>query len=269
MNAMLFAWLVAAVSGLGLRADTIPPRGSAPSFSDSSIVNAASNQAGPLSPNSIATIYGVGLAYGTASFKPPGTGPVTLLPTDLSNLGVIVTVGGVSAGLFYVSPKQINFLVPSVLLPGQAEVRVALDGIVGPTGIKVQIAAAAPAVFQLDAQTVIATRQDGSLIRAGNSAKGGDVIILYATGLGDVVPPLSDRQIAAVARPIKQIGDLRVLIDGVALPADQIFYAGVTPGFAGLYQINLRLPDGTKPNAEIRVAIGNQTSPPSLTLPND
>ena len=89
----------------------------APSYSAASIVNAADNLAGPLAPNTIATIYGTGLAYGTKWLTPDDIrGGV--LPTVLPGTGVRILVGGVLANLYYVSPLQINFLVPPNLLPG-------------------------------------------------------------------------------------------------------------------------------------------------------
>jgi uncharacterized protein (TIGR03437 family) len=50
------------------------------------------------------------------------------------------------------------------------------------------------------------------------------------------------------------------------LSADRIKYAGVTPGYAGLYQINLALPDSPGQDPEIRVAIGDQSTPSGLKL---
>ena len=68
----------------------------APSYSAASIVNAADNLAGPLAPNTIATIYGTGLAYGTKWLTPDDIrGGV--LPTVLPGTGVRILVGGVLA----------------------------------------------------------------------------------------------------------------------------------------------------------------------------
>jgi len=56
-------------------------------------------------------------------------------------------------------------------------------------------------------------------------------------------------------------------LGGKAVDPSRILYAGVTPGFAGLYQINLRVPGGLDADPEIRVFIGLQGSPSFLKLP--
>jgi uncharacterized protein (TIGR03437 family) len=58
-----------------------------------------------------------------------------------------------------------------------------------------------------------------------------------------------------------------VLLNGKAVPPGSVSYAGLAPGFAGLYQINLVVPSGLPPNPEIRIAIGQQISPPLVLLP--
>ena len=45
------------------------------------------------------------------------------------------------------------------------------------------------------------------------------------------------------------------------------FFTGLTPGFAGLYQINLRLPDSLSPNPVIQIVMGSDSSPATVQLP--
>lgn len=257
-------WLAVLALGSVLRADSSAPR-DAPSYSGASVVNAADNQPGPLAPNSIATIYGTGLAYTTRALS-AGDVRAGVIPTVLPGTGLRVIVGGIGAGIYYVSPTQINFLVPNILLPGPTEVQIALDAIAGPA-IPIQIAKAAPALFQLDRQTVIAARTDGSVLTRDSPGRGGDYVTFYATGLGQVVPPLSDREIPFAAAKIKLLTELKITVDGVTLDPRSIGYAGVSPGFGGLYQINLKLPDTVGNNPEIRVSIADQSSPAGVEIP--
>jgi uncharacterized protein (TIGR03437 family) len=57
-----------------------------------------------------------------------------------------------------------------------------------------------------------------------------------------------------------------VLLDGQPIPVENILYAGITPGFAGLYQIDLRLPTQIGMTPELRIALGDQMSQGSLRL---
>jgi uncharacterized protein (TIGR03437 family) len=248
--------------GLVARADTLPQ---GPYYSAASIVNSADNQSGMLAPNTIATIYGSGMAYNTRTLQTSDL-VANLLPTVLSGTGVRVLVGGIPAGIYYVSPVQINFLVPSLLLPGPAGVQVVLDSLDGPL-VTVQLGSAAPAIFQADQQTVIAIRLDGTLITSIAPAHPGDYVTLFATGLGQTIPPVAYRELPTTAAFIQQMSTFQAILDGAPLDAGYILYAGVAPGFAGLYQINLQLPDSVGANPEIRVGVGGKMSPPGLLLP--
>ena len=237
----------------------------APIYSTDSLVNSADNQSGWLAPNAIATLYGRNLAYGTRTLSSDDirTG---VLPTVLPNTGVRVLVNGLPANPYYVSPTQINFLIPPNLLPGPSTVQLVIDGLAGPQ-IPVALAAAAPALFQLDQQNVIATRADGSLITPTTSAKPGDVIVLYATGLGPAVPPVGYGELPRSLAPLQMLTDFHVLLDGNAIDPSAIAYAGIAPGFAGLYQINLILPGSIGSNPEIRIGIGDAVSKTGLHIP--
>ena len=212
-----------------------------------------------MAPNTIATIYGKGLSLTPADVA----GGV--LPTTLPGTGVTVLAGLLAASVFYVSPTQINFLVPSVLKPGRINFRVVLNGITGPA-VPVDLAAVSPAIYQFDAQTVIATRLDGSLVTAEAPARPRDVIVFYATGLGDTLPPPINSNIATSAAPLKDIAGFKVLLDGVSVDRSLILYAGLAPGFAGLYQINVRLPDGLGSDPQIQIALPDAISPLGLKL---
>ena len=250
--------------GFAERADTRAPR-EAPSYSGASIVNAADNQPGWLAPNTIATLYGSELAYTTKAITSADIHD-GLLPTVLPGTGVRILIGGLPAVIYFVSPGQINFLIPSLLLPGPSDLQLAIDGRSGPD-LPIQIAPAAPALFQLDQGTVVATRADGSVISPNAPATPGDYVILYATGLGQTVPPVIYGQVPTGAANLKQMADLRIMLDGVAVDPSRIAYAGIAPGFAGLYQINLKLPDTTGANPEIRVGLADQLSRAGIRLP--
>jgi len=225
-------------------------------------VNAATGLSGAISPNAIVSIYGTNLAFGTeaatgANLQNGG------LPLTLD--GVTVHVGGFYAGIFFVSPNQINFLVPYELLGPAITVTVARQNIAGPS-LTVPLAPVSPAFFQWNNNYAVAQHADGSLVSPDSPAQGGEIIVLYSDGLGRTHPDITSGYIAGTALPILAASQLQILVGGNPCPSSSILYAGVTPGFAGLYQINLRLPDTLAPDSEIRIAIGSAMSPAGVQL---
>jgi uncharacterized protein (TIGR03437 family) len=229
-----------------------------PSYTAQTIVNSATQTAEALAPNSIATIYGTNLAYSTQS----ASSPTGALPETMA--GVTVIVQGFIANVFYVSPTQINFLVPYQLLPGTVTVVVANQGHAGPT-VQIQLNATSPGMFVYN-NLAIATHLNGVLLSINNPATPGEIVIIYAAGLGRVTPDTSQGRIASAAASITAASQLQVLLAGTACPPGNVLYAGLAPGFAGLYQINLVIPPLTPPNPEIRISVGPQISPPGLAL---
>jgi uncharacterized protein (TIGR03437 family) len=85
-------------------------------------------------------------------------------------------------------------------------------------------------------------------------AKPGDVLTLYATGLGLTNPSFAAGQLPSGASSIAS--DLQVTIGSTTLAKTDVLYAGVTPSTAGLYQINIHLP----------LAIPNGDQPVQMTV---
>jgi uncharacterized protein (TIGR03437 family) len=112
----------------------------------------------------------------------------------------------------------------------------------------------------------VASHADYSLITPDAPARPGELVILYASGLGATSPDLPVSGAPAMAQLIKRFADIRVLVNGAAVDQERIAYAGVSPGTAGLYQVNVRLPDTSDPDPEIRLAIGDQSSAGGLKL---
>ncbi|MDP2999168.1 MAG: hypothetical protein Q8N47_16900 [Bryobacterales bacterium] len=255
--------LVALTFGSLLDAESV--RRQAPSYSAASIVNAATNLPGPLAPNTIATIYGTGLSFVTRAVAAEdirgGVLPILLIGT-----GVGVYIRGVPAHIYYVSPTQVNLLIPSTLAPGPAVLQLTVDGRAGPA-VSIQLSAAAPALFSASERWIVACRPDGSVIGPEQPARPGDLVILYASGLGPTIPNPHSGELPSQAAVLERLSEFQVLLDGVPVGPDRIAYAGVAPGFAGLYQINLRLPDALAPNPQVRLRLGDETSPAGAALP--
>ena len=182
-----------------------------PFLLDTTVLNAASFAAG-LTPLGLQTIFGANLAGGVKVAAPfPWPGRIN---------DVEVLVNGKPQPLIYVSDSQINFYLADSL--GGSEATLVVNTPLGTSGeIKVSLRPLQPGIF-FDTSTGI-----GAILRQGAYLQ------VYATGLG----PVEQRDgFFYVIAPVQ------VLIDGVR---GEVQYAGLAPGFAGLYQVNVKLPAGT------------------------
>jgi uncharacterized protein (TIGR03437 family) len=245
------AWFVlAALAGSAAR-------GAAPSYSTESIVNASDYAPGPFAPNSIVSIFGVELSY-----RVEGLTTHDRLPDNLAD--VRVYVANYPVPLIYVSPTQINFVVPSNQTPGKVLVRVSRQGLTGPE-VAITVVDAAPQLFKFKDGYVIAQHgADYSLVTADSPAKPGEVIVFYASGLGRTSPNPAPFEIQQTSS--KVAGELNLSLDGIAVNPADIWYAGLTPGIAGVYQINLKLSDILGADSEIRASMAGQTSAAGVKL---
>jgi uncharacterized protein (TIGR03437 family) len=92
-------------------------------------------------------------------------------------------------------------------------------------------------------------------------AKAGDYVALYATGLGLTDPPFATGQIAN--QEATTVFPVSVSLNAVAHAPSDVLYAGVAPGYAGLYQVNIRIPAST-PNGDLPVSLSvNGVSTPA------
>ena len=237
----------------------------APEYSSDGVVHAASYRPGPLAANTFVTIYGKYLSYVTRSLEAQDI-RAGELPTALPGANVRVRVGPFSAQIVYVSPTQINALVPANLVPGPTDLAVFREGVWGPS-VKVDLRAAAPGLFLQGPTTVIATHADGSLVDFANPASPAETVVLYATGLGATSPPQEYGRLSTGPDRLSRLDQFRVIVAGEELDPARIDYAGIAPGFAGLYQINVRLPVSLPPDPEIRLRCGDDWSPSGFRLP--
>jgi len=245
-----------------------------PLFAGAGIVSAAAAVSyTALAPGSAISIYGTRLAESTA---PAAALP---LPAKLVDTQVFVTgataagtsTGLIPAPLYYVSENQVNALIPYEVSVDTSLQLLIQRGSTLSSPVQINMAQAQPAVFST-------TGVPGSpgLIQVYPSAGGapyfssstapahpGDTIVLYCTGLGPVNPAVADgappgQQLSnTVAKPQLSVGG----------QSASIAFAGLTPGFVGLYQVNAVLPAGVKTGAGVPVtlAVSGQTSP-TVTL---
>jgi uncharacterized protein (TIGR03437 family) len=245
--------------------------GAGPSYSAAGIVNASNYTAGPFAPGSVIAVFGVGLARDEHKLVDADLVAckssilaARCLPLELNYVRVYVQDQPVP--LLYVGPGQVNFLMSSTETAGPVKIRVVTEGITGPE-IVVTLVDAAPALFSMAGGYVIAQDAKGNLLTADAPAHAGDTVVVYVTGLGRTSPNPAAGEIPNYAANMLAIASLKVALNGTAVDPLLIKYAGLTPGSAGLYQINIYVPDGTGNDPEIQITAGNLQAQTGLKLP--
>lgn len=229
-----------------------------PDYSAASITSAAGTRGDRLAVNGILTIYGSNLSTFSWAIREQDLHSGSL-PLTTPNGEVYVQVQGLRLPLFFVSPSQINALIPPDMEPGVGNLRVIRSLVSGPT-VAVKIAGEAPEVFRIEQTFAAATHADGSVVSRANPAQTGEVVVIYGTGWGAVQVKERNTLVPTLPLEVKRRGEYRVRVDGVEVEAGTIYYVGVTPGFAGLYQVNLRLPLGLGENPTIEIGVGEDWS---------
>lgn len=179
------------------------------------------------------------------------------MPRQLADIEVLVN--DVPAPLHFVSPTQINFLMPmSAPTTGAVNVlvqRVSNGQILGYG--RLAMAPASPGLFTADSSgsgQLAALNEDNTPNSPGNPARRGSVVQLFATGAGFIpgAPPDGDtpggRLITTPERP-------RVFIGTDFVPDSDVLYSGLAPGLIGVWQINFRIPDRVAPGNAVLVYV--------------
>ena len=202
-----------------------------------------------LAPGSLISIFGANLAK-VATDLSGWSG--RQLPATLN--GARVIVGGKPAVLLYVSPTQINAQLPADLSAGAQSLLV--DNGNGPgAAFPITLAAAAPAIFFSPTPAVV-KNSNFSLISAANPAKAGDILLVYATGLGQTSPALTTGTLVA-ASPLSQTAPVTATLGGKAAT---VVYSAASPGFAGLYQVAVTGPVGVTGAIPLQFTLGGAAS---------
>ena len=163
-------------------------------------------------------------------------------------------VNNIPAGLYFVSPGQVNAQIPWDVLPssgssGNVNVTVS-RGSAGSQPEPVTIVPVAPAVFYLPESGgwAIAINSDGSLAAPENAIPGvathpagaGDGLQILATGLGAVDSPIANGA-ASLDKLRRTVVVPLVLIGGQSMP---VAFSGLSPQFPGVNQVNITIPQG-------------------------
>jgi len=234
------------VSGTGLY---LNPQGVANVFSYAPTGN-------PIAPGEFITIFGSGLPVRSAI-------PV---PFSTSLNGVQLMINNTPAPLYAITANQVFAVVPYSLTGSTASIVLSNNGTNSNT-ITVPIAATSPGIASQTQNGLGAgaiTHADGSLVTPTSPALRGETVVIYLTGLGAVTPSVADGTAAPSKTLAKTSSVQTIYLNGVCpnapnCDASNILFQGLTPGYAGLYQVNFTIPLTTAAGAAIPLALQTTT----------
>jgi uncharacterized protein (TIGR03437 family) len=236
-----------------------PPQGPAPVLGDIGVYNAASFEVippglgeppgptfrEPIAPGEILVLHGICMGPESTLFGRFDSNGV--LPNELGETQV--TFDDIPAPLLFVQSGQIELIAPYELAnKNVTTMRVSNQG--HNTTAQVNVIDARAGVFTVDGFQAAAANADGTLNSAANPAGRGDSIALYATGLGQTKPAGVDGKI--VKGLVTTVAAVSVIIGGRNA---KVAFVGDAPGFVGLSQINVIVPQGVSPGPAVPVSV--------------
>jgi uncharacterized protein (TIGR03437 family) len=158
-----------------------------------------------------------------------------------------MTVNGVTAPIYSVTPAQISGVVPFATTGATATIVITVNGTKS-NAVDVPLAPTAPGIFSL-AQTGIGDEAilhaNYTVVNAANPAAPGEIVQVYLTGLGVTNPVVPDGA-AAPTKPLALVtAPVNVYVGGELVT--NIQFQGLAPTLAGLYQLNIQIPADIAP----------------------
>ena len=227
------------------------------------VVNAAGFEKVPgIAAGTLVSLFGSQLA--------PSVENAASIPLPRELVSTSVKVNGIDAPLIFVSSGQINFQVPFEVPVGTGLVQVTREGQAGNT-ISATVLNRSPGIFRfgIGEYGVVVNASQGNFpippavappgLNAA-PARPGDILVIFATGLGPVTPQVGTGE-AASADPLNRSVDIP-FVNFSQSPFGLVgtpLFAGMTPGFVGLFQINVALPENlfTNPRTPITLEFGD------------
>jgi uncharacterized protein (TIGR03437 family) len=231
-----------------------------PAFDQSGISAAFGGSAyAAIAPGSVITIYGTQLAADSA--MPAGS------PLPGSWLGTQAFISGgnnvlLPLPLYYVSPGQINAIVPYEVQTNTPLELLVQRGTTASQPVSVNVAPAGPALYGGPGAITDYPSNGGANYDVTTSAPAhaGDTLVLFCLGLGAVSPDVTDGGLPVA---LSQVSGAQVQIGSQTATA---VFAGLTSQFPGLYQVNVVVPanTGTGGVVPLAITVAGQTSPPIM-----
>lgn len=247
-----------ALTGTASIGGALQPNTSTPELASGGVVSAANfigNQ--PLAPGAFGAIFGTNLSS--------GINVATQLPLTPQLGGTEVLLAGEKLPLLSANAAQVNVVIPYDVPANTTQQLVLLQGSAISIPQPVVIASAQPAIFTQNgfgtgAALIDVFQPDGTQLANNSAVTAGDVIILYATGLGAVSPPVA----AGSQTPTSPLSHtMNPVTVTIGQKTATVLFAGLAPTFAQLYQVNVQIPAGIPSgNATLTLSVDGQQSAP-------
>ncbi len=207
-------------------------------------------------------VGGLITAFG-ANFEGDTVSAATALPLPTSMNGLALLVNGRPAPILAATPWQINAQLHPDLADGPTKFEIRFpDGSVS-NSIQQEVRAISPNVLTLPAansggcQDAVLHAGSGLLADPEHPASAGEIVEIYASGLGPTRPQIPVGMAAPLSPPATLRYSVRVLMGGIPAP---VSFAGLSPGLIGVYQINATVPAGLNgPREQIAISVNGGT----------
>jgi len=189
------------------------------------------------------------------------------LPVSINNVSVSFDAANVSAPghLVYVSPGQVNVQVPWELAGATAvQMKVSVSDTSGLV-YNLPLVTYAPAFFEIGG-IVAARDQNYNVITETNPVAQGQVVQLYANGLG----PVTNQPASGDPTPLNTLLNNLATVTGAPVTVTiggiqaNVLFAGLSPGSVGLYQVNAVVPNTGAGLQNVIVSVNGVSSPASI-----
>jgi uncharacterized protein (TIGR03437 family) len=185
------------------------------------------------------------------------------VPTNLG--GVQVFVNGQAAPVYLVSPTQIVVLVPYETAGAYFDTFQVQVGNSKSNNVTVYADLTSPGIFTFSENgvgsgAILHQPPNYTFVNDSSPAKPGETVQLFMNGLGTVTPQVADGA-AGPSNPLSYSDEYNASEIFVVLAdefGDQVNanvgFAGLAPGFAGLYQVNFTVPTSGLVNGDVSIA---------------
>jgi uncharacterized protein (TIGR03437 family) len=244
--------------------NTLEPRYTLPVVT--SVANAASGEPNVIASGTWVSVYGTGFIWSSSGFTRPW------LPSDFVNGSlpaqlndISVRYNGLPTFISYISPTQLNILIPDEPTTGPVSLQ-EQGQLIQSNIVQVQKIALSPGLFPFTAKYPAAVHLDGTYCGPAGllegvlttPAKSGEVIELYGTGFGASNPKIDFSKLFSTAAPVAQA--VSATVGGATAKIDGFLVA------PGVYQFNVTIPDLPAGDAAVVLSIAGLKTQAGLSV---